>query len=536
MGYSRTVDLARALQAYAIKLKPPKDKIKGFETTSVTSSVSSLIQAGGLRKNSFDSLFPTMFSLHGLDINTALTRAVKEKDISERAKELANEAFNSAIRKLADKYATMDVALFNKIDASIQNFIDIFNEGGTNTLDSAKLNRLTVAINNIKANFKSPLVVQYIEGDSTRFGSIKLAFNSFNNLRSQVNLVIKKELTSVLEENKVHNSKLSDDSYLTTKVFNWGHTATEDINGNKTLVSGKLIAELMSADKLFTDIGNKEKAYSIIAKDFLQETGQENTTIRLHHGTLTKGDPLVLSLVISSGIFQSAIVQNRRENQEDLSQAEARWKLGNLLRNTSSNLLEAFGVKSIDDLVNNLLRIRSSPSIFDKFGNNIAAILGSKELVDYSKTITLLDKKVPIKKKRTSVTLATNKGVSIRASPTTPIRTVSGQFYSLASLQLLINSQLQNVISANMGNGSDKRILNYRSGRFAASAQVERLTQSREGAISAFYTYQKNPYQTFQPGFAQGSPATRDPKLLISQSIKDIAATKVANRMRAVLV
>ena len=108
--------------------------------------------------------------------------------------------------------------------------------------------------------------------------------------------------------------------------------------------------------------------------------------------------------------------------------------------------------------------------------------------------------------------------------------------YSLASLQNLINSSLQDVISANMGNGTSRNILNFQTGRFAASAKVERMSQSREGMITAFYSYMKNPYQTFEPGFAQGSPKTRDPKLLISQSIRDIAATKVGNRLRAVSV
>jgi hypothetical protein len=116
------------------------------------------------------------------------------------------------------------------------------------------------------------------------------------------------------------------------------------------------------------------------------------------------------------------------------------------------------------------------------------------------------------------------------------VRTFSGQFYSLALLQTLINENLQNVISANMGSGSEKRILNYRTGRFAASAAVERMSQSRQGMITAFYTYMKYPYQTFEPGYAQGSPKTRNPKLLIAKSIREIAATKVGNRLRAVSV
>ena len=108
--------------------------------------------------------------------------------------------------------------------------------------------------------------------------------------------------------------------------------------------------------------------------------------------------------------------------------------------------------------------------------------------------------------------------------------------YSLVNLQQLINDSLQHVISANMGSGGQNRVLNYQTGRFAASAKVERMSQSREGMITAFYSYMKNPYQTFEPGYAQGSPKTRDPKLLIAKSIREIAATKVGNRLRAVSI
>jgi hypothetical protein len=107
---------------------------------------------------------------------------------------------------------------------------------------------------------------------------------------------------------------------------------------------------------------------------------------------------------------------------------------------------------------------------------------------------------------------------------------------NLISLQTLINSQLQDVISANMGDGSRKDLLNYRTGRFASTAEVKRLSISREGMITAFYDYMKNPYATFSTGGRQEYPRSRDPKLLISKSIRQIAAEVVNNRLRAVLV
>lgn len=107
---------------------------------------------------------------------------------------------------------------------------------------------------------------------------------------------------------------------------------------------------------------------------------------------------------------------------------------------------------------------------------------------------------------------------------------------NLISLQNLINRQLQDVISANMGDGNSRNVLNYRTGRLAGSAKVERMTQSRAGMITAFYSYMKNPYATFSQGGQQQNPSSRDPKLLIAKSIREIAATQVANQLRAVNV
>jgi len=141
-------------------------------------------------------------------------------------------------------------------------------------------------------------------------------------------------------------------------------------------------------------------------------------------------------------------------------------------------------------------------------------------------------KKVP--KPKLTVVGATN----IPSSSSGPNFTVSnqGEQYSLVNLQNLINSQLQETIRKNMGTGRSSNVLNYRSGRFAASVQLERLTQSREGMITAFYSYMKNPYQTFEPGFAQGTPESRSPKLLITKSIREIAAAQVTSQLRAVSI
>lgn len=107
---------------------------------------------------------------------------------------------------------------------------------------------------------------------------------------------------------------------------------------------------------------------------------------------------------------------------------------------------------------------------------------------------------------------------------------------SLTSLENLLRLQLQQTVRQNMGTGDRRDILNLRSGRFANSVKIDRLTQSREGTITAFYNYMRYPYATFSRGGDQERPFTRDPKLLIAGSIRQIAQQVTTQRLRAVLV
>lgn len=107
---------------------------------------------------------------------------------------------------------------------------------------------------------------------------------------------------------------------------------------------------------------------------------------------------------------------------------------------------------------------------------------------------------------------------------------------SLTSLQNVINIMLHEQIRQNMGTGNRRDVLNYRTGRFAQSAQVERISQGREGMITAYYTYMKYPYATFSEGGRQQFPRSRDPKLLISKSIREIMQQQMITRMRAQLI
>lgn len=104
----------------------------------------------------------------------------------------------------------------------------------------------------------------------------------------------------------------------------------------------------------------------------------------------------------------------------------------------------------------------------------------------------------------------------------------------IPSLQAILDSMLHEQIKKNMGTGTSKSVLNYRTGRLAKSAKVERFSESRQGMLTIFYSYMKYPYATFSSGGRQEYPKSRDPKLLISKSIRELASSMVGNRLRAV--
>lgn len=230
---------------------------------------------------------------------------------------------------------------------------------------------------------------------------------------------------------------------------------------------------------------------------------------------------------------------------------------------TSETLLKASVEKIVQDFVDqgisapensklNLLSQKSSPSMKDMIAKAIVETIDPKlkhkrevftgeikldpiNLIDLVniKQVNKTIKQAKAELKATKSKLQKTKS-SIKSKQR--LKTNRGQFYSLIKLQDLINSMLSQKIEENMGDGSRRDILNLRTGRFAQSAKVENMTQSREGMITAFYTYMKNPYATFSEGGKQQYPKSRDPKLLISKSIREIAATKVANRLRAVVI
>jgi hypothetical protein len=284
-------------------------------------------------------------------------------------------------------------------------------------------------------------------------------------------------------------------------------------------------------------------------------------------GRTPLGDRLQKALVYKNLSSSARDIVQKYINKLDKAHGEVTYVFHNTAPDSTTKLAKTVGIVVLSVQffeLNNALaadEAKIKREITEEFKNIAANLKGSNTIIEdiventRNKIVSALSGKVKVLKKHSPVkgsvpmrdkTLPKPTNTEVKGTSKNKISSnktivkvvkestnISTNTVNLTSLQSLINQHLQNVISANMGSGTEKRILNYRTGRFAASAKVESMSQSRQGMITAFYSYMKNPYQTFEPGFKQGSPKTRDPKLLISQSIREIAATKVGNQLRA---
>lgn len=214
-------------------------------------------------------------------------------------------------------------------------------------------------------------------------------------------------------------------------------------------------------------------------------------------------------------------IESSKFNQDSESEArilnEFKLLLLNRIKQTFKDRYANYG---------KLLNQEGSKSYKDQMIDNFVSIIVDK----------------PIKREKSStqkvklVTKINTAKSSIKTTSSTqqvkvaPLRSVSGKFTSLANLEVLIKSMLEETVSKNM----QRPNLEYQSGRFAKSVELKSL--SRKGdAIQAFLTYMKYPYQTFEPGFKQGHKGY-DPRRLIDQSVREIATKLVKARLQTVFV
>lgn len=323
-----------------------------------------------------------------------------------------------------------------------------------------------------------------------------------------------------IELNKIM-SLITDADYLSSNIVNdIGLFITTDKRLYQNKIELKLTTEVQfaslnkEAGNLLTQVGAAVSDLTKSVKSGISESGQEAIVEK----ALTK------------------LYANLKKLAEEVrKKAEATKKLEGKLRKEAQAYLDK--ILANTDAIDKIIESPGSKSIPEHIGYLIEVTLKGLQVKEEFSSAKVVDSIIKNKQPKPTKSKVSLKIRPIKTKPTklAPIRTRQGKFTSLASLQTLLSLALHDQIRKNMGTGTSKNILNYRTGRLAESAEVTRMSQSREGMITAYYTYMRNPYQTFQPGYAQGAPASRDPKLLISKSIREVLATQVKNRLRAVL-
>lgn len=172
-------------------------------------------------------------------------------------------------------------------------------------------------------------------------------------------------------------------------------------------------------------------------------------------------------------------------------------------------------------LTENVVNLKGSPSLKDSLTTTLLYNFSSKKHIKVKSKTKRSDSSSATSKKKSKLMQSQPEvargGVVARMAPKKQARKGASNV-PLAMIQVF-NSKLPQKIAKNMKSPR----LNYQTGRFAESVRVTDVIKTPEGFSSFGFTYQKNPYQTFEPGYAQGS-VDRDPRKLIDRSMREIAA------------
>lgn len=322
-------------------------------------------------------------------------------------------------------------------------------------------------------------------------------------------------------------------------ILNYGHTAAgyQDEDGNVVLNfnSPKLLAIMFEVIESTSQKANSNPSVEAIkaATFFVNDTKQTEAFVSIDKDFSNGFVKLFISIGGNVVRFENSLINSRRG-----SILEKTSKIG-INRATLDRLATAFR-KTQTTLGSRLARYitnkKSSPNILEYIKHSITQSIKGEPIGKHKSST-----KDSAKSSKTSIQKQVVAGIAKQkakipklSKPPTNIPARARRGASLVKLQSILDALLVTQVKQNMGDGSRRDILNLRTGRFAESVRVEKLSESRQGMITAFYTYMKNPYATFSTGGRQQSPRSRDPKLLISKSVRDIMQQQAITRLRAV--
>lgn len=524
----------------------------------------------------YDSYIP---NIHVLDINT-VTKLVIDNIKSKlnffivfnktdsTGQDLSLDTKNAALDKLYDELSKENSETYNKLKTSIRSAVSkhwqSLKVAGNpieelNTI-SAKLLSIQTNSNitneeaiNIGKNFAAKIekvfgrkaVLGVYDTDLGSSNDVYIYFGkSFEGMRSSINepisQAVKEQFLQILSKDIISNVNVG-------YVVNFGHAMAVSKDGANEI--GRFINSPGFASSIYG-----------VAKSGVQgpQLEQAAAYYRDKSGLITNKIEFTKNFQTKANILMQLGVTFTLPEDWNINQSRGREEEGPTKLSLVGKSAKKFSRQDQIDYIKYIIGIlrqnvltkspenaSSSKTLKEFIRASVLSILKGEEVKD-EKSKIVREKRTIVKQRIVVLNNAAKKQLKLNKpavskpkasrSATRKIVNVPTSTINLTYLMLQINSAITEQVKRNMGTGDRSDILNLRSGRFAESVKVERMSQSREGMITAFYSYMKNPYATFSTGGLQGSPKTRDPKLLIAKSIRELATQQVQNRLRSVVV
>lgn len=489
-----------------------------------------------------DNVFPSLFII---DYNNIETELKKYVDIQASLKDLLGSAYTDEIKNSSRYSATklseaeikliisiIKLAAAKAISKAVPSFSDLVAKEINDLLQgnpSKKIppaNTTNTALVRIRQYIGNKPI--YLENQSNE-NRVALLYSDFAALTQSFT----RDLNSVFQSEKLEATSIKSIG----QVLQYGHTATvyfdKDRNISQVQINTPKVLNIIF-DVLNSTTGDAIQAQAATT-GFVNEIQKEQDYIEIDKQFGENFAKMFIRIGGNVVRFENSIVNSVRGSVLERRQVTD-TKIDSLQALADS--IKSANTKVAKDIAKGIIKAKSSNSLLEHIANIIGnTIQGIKTRRVNSTSSAKTERRTTVKKQSITGITSGKKPGKFKKVPVKKHVPIVGDIKDItAGLQLLLDNNLVKTVKQNMGTGNRTDVLNLRSGRFADSVRVERLTQSRDGMITAYYNYMRNPYATFSEGGKQSRPRSRDPKLLISKSIRELAAQAMITRLRAVLV
>lgn len=365
--------------------------------------------------------------------------------------------------------------------------------------------------------------------------SVKNPINIYSFLNTQIlNKALKalnNEINDAIKDVQLSHENLTP-SIASLTIFRnvlqkVNHTAISN-NINNALVR---ILEKRIADSTIASIGeNDNRVTEVRKRKDLSDTISKNTALlKLNVTSSTSAGESGILKILNIGCI--VYVQDPAEANQALaklvespagSSAYAALVKANILKKDGKKLLSIKTSPSYPELVEKTLEAAVKGKKYKHTSKSSATISNNIKINPTEKNNSKKQKQVKVEVRKKTAIVKPSGQLSITA-------TASSSGTSLSEILTMLQTNIRAQVKQNM---VSPRLI-YRTGRFADSVKISNVTQSSKGLYTITYGYATYPYQTFEPGYEQGS-AKRDPRSLIRLSIRELVAKQIGDNFKAV--